>query len=43
VDDGLVIDLTMIKGVRVDPATATVWVGGGVLSGAADHATRAFG
>jgi FAD/FMN-containing dehydrogenase len=41
-DDGLVIDLS-IKGVRVDPATATVWVGGGVLSGDADHAMRAFG
>jgi FAD/FMN-containing dehydrogenase len=42
-DDGLVIDLSMIKGVRVDPATATVRVGGGCLTGDVDHATRAFG
>lgn len=28
-DGGLVIDLTPMRGVRVNPATATAWVGGG--------------
>jgi FAD/FMN-containing dehydrogenase len=43
VDDGLVIDLTMMKGVRVDPAKRTVRVGAGCLTGEVDHATSAFG
>ncbi len=43
VDEGLVIDLSMLKGVRVDPAMATVRVGGGCLTGDVDHATHAFG
>ena len=43
VDDGLVIDLSMMKGVRVDPATKTVRVGAGCVSGDVDHATHAFG
>jgi FAD/FMN-containing dehydrogenase len=43
VDDGLVIDLSMMKGVRVDPAMGTVRVGGGFLRGDVDHATHAFG
>jgi len=43
VDDGLVIDLSMMKGVRVDPTTKTVRVGGGCLTGDVDHATHAFG
>ena len=29
VDDGLVIDLSPMKGVRVDPAKKVAWVGGG--------------
>src|SRR5271170_4535241 len=43
VDDGLVIDLSMMKGVRVDPATKTVRVGAGCVTGDVDHATHAFG
>jgi FAD/FMN-containing dehydrogenase len=42
-DDGLVIDLSMLKGVRVDPAGQTVRVEGGCTSGDVDHATHAFG
>src|SRR5215471_15572802 len=42
-DDGLVIDLSMMKGVRVDPATRTVRVDAGCTSGDVDHATHAFG
>jgi FAD/FMN-containing dehydrogenase len=42
-DDGLVIDLSEMKGVRVDPATRTVRVGPGCTSGDVDHATHAFG
>src|SRR5262249_58612881 len=33
VDDGLVIDLAMMKGVRVDPAKRTVRVDGGCVTG----------
>jgi len=43
VDDGLVIDLSMMKGVRVDPAKKTVRVAPGCTSGDVDHATHAFG
>jgi hypothetical protein len=43
VDDGLVIDLAMMKGVRVDPAKRTVRVDGGCVTGDVDHATSAFG
>jgi hypothetical protein len=43
VDDGLVIDLSMMKGVRIDPGTKTVRVGGGCVTGDVDHATHAFG
>ncbi len=43
VDDGLVIDLSMMKGVRVDPASRTVRVEPGCTSGDVDHATHAFG
>jgi FAD/FMN-containing dehydrogenase len=42
-NDGLVIDLSAIKGVRVDPAAATAQVGGGCVWGDVDHATHAFG
>src|SRR5687768_10567941 len=42
-DDGLVIDLSQMKGVRVDPAARTVRVGPGCTSGDVDHATHAFG
>src|SRR5207249_1364439 len=43
VDDGLVIDLSMMKGVRIDPASRTVRVGPGCTTGDVDHATHAFG
>lgn len=42
-DDGLVIDLSGIKFVRVDTADSTVRVGGGNVWGEVDHATHAFG
>jgi FAD/FMN-containing dehydrogenase len=42
-DDGLVIDLSTMKGVRVDPANRTVRVGPGCTSGDVDHATHVFG
>ena len=43
VDDGLVIDLALIKGVRVDPVGRTARVGAGCVTGEVDHATYAFG
>ena len=43
VDDGLVIDLSTMKGVRVDPKNRTARVGPGCTSGDVDHATQAFG
>jgi FAD/FMN-containing dehydrogenase len=42
-DDGLVIDLSMMKSVRVDPAGRTVRVDAGCTSGDVDHATHPFG
>ncbi len=42
-DDGLVIDLSPIKYVHVDPSTQKVRVGGGSTWGDVDHATHAFG
>lgn len=42
-DDGLVIDLSELKFVRVDPSNNTVRVGGGNLWGEVDHATHPFG
>jgi FAD/FMN-containing dehydrogenase len=42
-DDGLVIDLARMKGVRVDPAHRTVRVEGGATWGDVDHATHPFG
>jgi FAD/FMN-containing dehydrogenase len=43
VDDGLVIDLSLMKGVRVDPQERTVRVEAGCVTGDVDHATHAFG
>jgi len=43
VDDGLVIDLSAMRGVIVDPAARTARVLGGSLAGDVDHATGAFG
>jgi hypothetical protein len=42
-DDGMVIDLSPMKGIRVDPANRTVRVDGGCTLGDVDHATHAFG
>jgi FAD/FMN-containing dehydrogenase len=42
-DDGLVIDLSMMKGIRVDPSARTVRVEPGCTSGDVDHATHPFG
>ena len=42
-DDGLVIDLSLIKGVRVDPLAQTVRADGGVTIGELDHESQAFG
>src|ERR687888_533471 len=43
VDDGLVIDLSGMRGVLVDPDRRTAEVLGGSLLGEVDHATHAFG
>jgi FAD/FMN-containing dehydrogenase len=42
-DDGLVIDLSNLKGIRVDAAARTVRVEGGCTWADVDHATHAFG
>jgi hypothetical protein len=42
VDGGLVIDLSRMRGIRVDPDEKTVRVEGGALWGDVDHATYAF-
>jgi len=42
-DDGLVIDLSGMKGIRVDPSARTVRVEGGCTWGEVDHATHPFG
>jgi FAD/FMN-containing dehydrogenase len=43
VDDGLVIDLSPMNGVRVDPTARTARVEGGAQLGQLHHATEAFG
>lgn len=42
-DDGLVIDLSTMRGIRVDPATRTAWAQGGVTWGELDRETQVFG
>ena len=42
-DDGLVLDLSPMDGVRVDPGVRTARVEGGCTLGEMDHATHAFG
>lgn len=42
-EGGLVIDLSLMHGVRVDPASRTVRVEGGCTGGDVDHATHALG
>jgi hypothetical protein len=43
VDHGLVIDLSPMKGIRVDPRQRIAQVQGGATFGDLDHATHAFG
>ena len=42
-DGGIVVDLSRMRSVRVDPKTKTVRVEGGALWGDVDHATHPFG
>ncbi|MEX1021302.1 MAG: FAD-binding oxidoreductase [Litorilinea sp.] len=42
-DDGLVIDLSLMNKVQVDPETRTAWVEGGATLADMDNATHAFG
>ena len=42
-DGGIVIDLSTMRGVRVDPANRRAWVQGGALWGDVDHETQAHG
>jgi FAD/FMN-containing dehydrogenase len=42
-DDGLVLDLSRLKGVRVDPHKRTVRIQPGVTNGDLDHEMQAFG
>ncbi len=43
VDDGIMLDLSLMKGIRVDPVARTVRVEPGCLTAEIDHATHAFG
>jgi FAD/FMN-containing dehydrogenase len=43
VDDGLVIDLSLMKSVWIDPVKKVARVGGGATWGDVDHATYPFG
>jgi FAD/FMN-containing dehydrogenase len=42
-DDGIVIDLSAMRAVWVDPGGRTAWVQGGALWGDVDHETQAHG
>ena len=42
-DGGLVVDLSLMKGIRIDPERRTVRVEAGCTSGDVDHATHVFG
>src|SRR5688500_12230598 len=42
-DDGIVIDLSAMRAVRVDPANRRAWVQGGALWGDVDRETQAHG
>ena len=42
-DGGIVIDLSAMRAVLVDPASRTAWVQGGALWGDVDHETQAHG
>jgi FAD/FMN-containing dehydrogenase len=42
-DGGMVVDLSRMKGIRVDPHARTVWVQGGATLGDLDRETHLFG
>jgi FAD/FMN-containing dehydrogenase len=42
-DGGMMIDLSPLQGVRVDPLARTAWVAGGSLLGSMDEETMGFG
>ena len=42
-EGGLVLDLSPMKGIRVDPERRTAWDQGGATWGDLDHETQAFG
>ncbi len=42
-DGAFVVDLSRMRGIRVDPASKSVWVEGGCTWGDLNHATYAFG
>ncbi|HTR32116.1 MAG TPA: FAD-binding oxidoreductase [Puia sp.] len=42
-DGGLVIDLSQMKGIHIDPDARTAWIEAGCTLGDIDHATHAFG
>ena len=42
-DGGLMIDLSLMRAVRVDPQARRAWVQGGATWGDVDHETSAFG
>ena len=42
-DGSLTLDMSLMKGVRVDPAARTAWAQAGVTQGEFDHETQAFG
>jgi FAD/FMN-containing dehydrogenase len=42
-DDGIVVDLSLMRAVRVDPAARRAWVQAGALWGDVDHETQAHG
>lgn len=43
IDDGLVVDLTPMKGIHVDPESRTVWAQGGVTWGELNRETQLHG
>lgn len=42
-DDGIVLDLSLMKGIHIDPTAKTAWVETGCTLGDVDHAAHAFG
>jgi FAD/FMN-containing dehydrogenase len=42
-DGGLLVDLSLMQGIRIDPAARRAWLQPGVLVGAFDHESQAFG